>query len=86
MEQNHAKGFKKGGRIMANYTQVLASELPILDDKGNYHYLNEVAGKGEYIKVGWQQSGTEYIALYGTEKINLSITDDLVDIIQDEQV
>lgn len=71
---------------MANYTEVLGSELPILDSKGNYHYLNEVAGKGEYVKVGWLQSGTQYVALYGDHKVDFVVTDEQEDIIEDEQV
>ena len=32
---------------MKNELDVLASEFPVLSEKGSYKYLKEVAGKGE---------------------------------------
>lgn len=36
-----------------NEIEVLASELPILDDKQNYKYIDEIASNGAYYQVAW---------------------------------
>lgn len=63
---------------MTNKFETMASELPILDEKGKYRYLEEVADQGKYQQVAWQKVNDEYIALYGTEPIQLPTSDDLI--------
>ncbi len=39
-----------------NELEILASELPILDDKQDYKYFEEIAGIGSYYHVAWQKN------------------------------
>lgn len=70
---------------MSNILDVQASELPVLTAKDSYKYLNEVSGNGAYHQVAWQQvDDTNYIALYGTESIELLTVEDLATEFPDE--
>lgn len=69
---------------MHNNLDVSASELPILSNKENYKYLDEVSGNGAYQQVAWQQVDNQYIALYGTEPIELLTIKDLATEFPDE--
>lgn len=64
---------------MHNNLDVSASELPILSNKENYKYLDEVSGNGAY-----QQVDNQYIALYGKEPIELLTVKDLATEFSDE--
>lgn len=72
--------------MINNELEVLASELPILDDKQNYKYLDEVASKGSYYQVAWLKKQDKYLALYGTTPIELKNVDTSNDIFEDEEV
>ena len=64
---------------MKNELDVLASEFPVLSEKGSYKYLNEVAGKGEYFQVSWQKLEDEFVALYGKQEIPIiSLNNDIL--------
>ena len=64
---------------MKNELDVLASEFPILSEKGSYKYLKEVAGKGEYFQVAWQKLEDEFVALYGKQEIPIiSLNNDIL--------
>ncbi|MFT9267827.1 hypothetical protein [Oenococcus sp.] len=71
---------------MDNELEVLASELPIFNDKHDYKYLSEIAGKGNYIQVAWHKKDHEYLALYGTQAIKLPQIDNSVDFIEQQEV
>lgn len=69
-----------------NEIEVLASELPILDDKQNYKYIDEIASNGTYYQVAWIKKQDKYLALYGTTPIKLKIVDTSNDVFEDEEV
>ncbi|KAA8371355.1 hypothetical protein WZ78_09505 [Leuconostoc mesenteroides subsp. dextranicum] len=69
-----------------NEIEVLASELPILDDKQNYKYIDEIASNGAYYQVAWIKKQDKYLALYGTTPIKLKIVDTSNDVFEDEEV
>ena len=69
-----------------NEIEVLASELPILDDKQNYKYIDEIASNGVYCQVAWIKKQDKYLALYGTTPIKLKIVDTSNDVFEDEEV
>ncbi|HBI2089398.1 MULTISPECIES: hypothetical protein [Lactobacillales] len=70
---------------MSNILDVQASELPVLQAKDSYKYLDEISGNGAYHQVAWQQvDDTSYIALYGTEPIELLTVKDLATEFPDE--
>lgn len=56
---------------MATINTAYLSELPILTEKGNYFFLNEIISDGQYMQVGWLQVSrkNECIALYGKNPI-----------------
>jgi hypothetical protein len=56
---------------MPSELEVLASELPILDSKENFKYIEEVSGDGRYRQVAWQKIANNYIALYGQEELKV---------------
>ncbi|WP_195858274.1 hypothetical protein [Companilactobacillus futsaii] len=63
---------------MSNILDVQASELPVLPGKDRYKYLDEISGNGAYHQVAWQQTNdNSFIALYGTEPIELLSVKDL---------
>lgn len=72
--------------MINNELEVLASELPILDDKQNYKYLDEVASKGSYYQVAWLKKQEKYLVLYGTTPIELKNVDTSNDVFEDEEV
>lgn len=52
---------------------IAGSELPVLDEKGHYKYLDEVSGNGAYFQVAWLKvKGKGFVSLYGTEAIKLT--------------
>ena len=64
---------------MKNELDVLASEFPVLSEKGSYKYLKEVAGKGEHFQVSWQKLEDEFVALYGKQEIPIiSLNNDIL--------
>ena len=64
---------------MKNELDVLASEFPVLSEKGSYKYLKEVGGKGEYFQVAWQKLEDEFVALYGKQEIPIiSLNNDIL--------
>ncbi|QHM67928.1 hypothetical protein C7M49_01896 (plasmid) [Pediococcus pentosaceus] len=77
---------RKGAIMTNNELEVLASELPILDDKQDYKYFEEIAGIGSYYQVAWQKKLDGYIALYGTTPIELKNIDTSNDVFEDEEV
>lgn len=56
---------------MNNELEVLASELPVLDSKENFKYIEEVSGDGRYCQVAWQKVASNYIALYGQKELKI---------------
>lgn len=56
---------------MPNELEVLASELPVLDSKENFKYIEEVSGDGRYRQVAWQKIASNYIALYGQKELKV---------------
>lgn len=56
---------------MPSELEVLASELPILDSKEGFKYIEEVSGDGRYRQVAWQKIANNYIALYGQEELKV---------------
>lgn len=60
---------------MSDRLQVLASELPILTRKGNYKYLGEIAGNGQYKQVAWQKTSSKYLPLYGIQELKTVVND-----------
>lgn len=72
--------------MINNELEVLSSELPVLNDKQNYKYLEESAGNGAYYQVAWQKTQDGYIALYGTTPIELKNVDISNDVFEDEEV
>lgn len=56
---------------MPSELEVLASELPILDSKENFKYIEEVSGDGRYRQVAWQKITSNYIALYGQKELKV---------------
>ena len=72
--------------MIKNELEVLASELPVLDDKQNYKYLEEIASNGTYYQVAWLKKQDEYVALYGTAPIELKNIDTSNDVFEDEEV
>ncbi|OEY82557.1 hypothetical protein NT95_06115 [Oenococcus kitaharae] len=71
---------------MTNKLAVLASELPIFPDKGSYQYVSEIAGDGRYRQVAWQKTNHGYLALYGTQAIQLSHSQHTIELPKDEEV
>ena len=66
---------------------IAGSELPVLDEKGHYKYLDEVSGNGAYFQVAWLKvKGKGFVSLYGTEAIKLTDNlNTLEDVFFDEQ-
>lgn len=69
---------------MSNILDVQASELPVLPNKDSYKYLDEISGNGAYHQVAKQLDDNSYIALYGTEPIELLTVKDLTTEFPDE--
>lgn len=58
---------------MATIYTAYLSELPILAEKGNYCFLNEIISDGQYMQVAWLKGSNrnECIALYGKSPIKV---------------
>lgn len=57
---------------MPSELDVLASELPVLDSKEDFKYIEEVSGDGRYRQVAWQKVANGYVALYGQKELKIS--------------
>ncbi|MDN7072508.1 hypothetical protein [Lactiplantibacillus plantarum] len=70
---------------MDNKLAVIGSELPVLQAKGTYKYLKEITGNGAYYQVAWQKLADGYVALYGTNPVQIRSLPTLNDTFEDEE-
>lgn len=67
-----------------NELEIQASELPVVDGKQKYRYLDEVLDDGAYRQVAWQQISEGYVPLYDNKPLKIVQAAQLEDEFPDE--